>query len=1073
MGLTEFCLKKPVLTGVAVLFFLIAGVWSLVSIPIQLTPDVEKPQATVRTYWPGASPYEVEREIISRQEEHLDNLPNLVRMTSQSLSGRGDITLEFDIGTNMDALLPRIANELDQVPSYPENALKPTIILSGANSSPIVWSQLRALPGNPRHIRTYKLWAEDVIKPELERIAGVSESRVYGGRDAQVQVRFDPDKLALYGISINQLIARIRAESVDISAGFLSQGKREYTVRTLSRFRTPEQLGNMIIKSDVTGAVYLRDVAEVGIGYDSQGSSVRGNEGPALVIPVYREAGSNVLELTQNVQATIERLNRTVLKDEGLEMKVLADPSYYINSSIDLVLSNIYLGGLLAILALYIFLGSLRSSLVVALSIPISLIGTFVFLKMFGRNINVISLAGLAFAVGMVMDAAIVVLENIDTWRKQGHSRFDSLVRATKEVYGAILASALTTVAVFLPVVFVSDEAGQLFKDIALAIVFAIMLSFAVSTTVIPPLYRVLFDSALLRREHEPPPNLVVRWLKALGNRLVGFAVALVSWLQLRVYRKLGVVVGLTAAAVVLGYALTPKLEYLPGGNRNLLISLLFPPPGYSREELDKLGNQVVDKVQPAIDGKMEGVPQIDRMFFVNFGTTTVMGAVAQDPPRVQELIPLMNSVIASLPGVRGFTSQTSLFEHGLGAGRSIDLEIYGDDTNATAGVAQSLFLTIPKLMPGVQIRPIPSFELANPEIRIVPNEVRAAAAGLSTQDLGIALDIYTDGRKIHEFTLASGTTLDLVLMSGQEHLQGVEDFEHKLLLAPNGRRVTVGSVADVIETVGPNEIDHITGKRAFMLRVLPPNTIALETALEILEQQVIAPANEEFKNVAGLHFALSGTADAFTKTRHSLQTGFYVAIGITFLLLVILFEDLLSPFVIMAALPVAGAGGLIALWLINHLVAEQPLDMLTMLGFLMMIGIVVNNPILIVSRALSLIREEGWPQATAVAEAVRSRLRPIFMTTTTSVFGLMPLVLKPGAGSELYRGLGGAVLGALVLSTLVNILFVPCLFSLFQDVMGLFRSRAPVDEAAVPQGETHSGVGREPQPTLGGGNDD
>jgi HAE1 family hydrophobic/amphiphilic exporter-1 len=307
--------------------------------------------------------------------------------------------------------------------------------------------------------------------------------------------------------------------------------------------------------------------------------------------------------------------------------------------------------------------------------------------------------------------------------------------------------------------------------------------------------------------------------------------------------------------------------------------------------------------------------------------------------------------------------------------------------------------------------------------------------------------------------------------MSGQEHLQGVEDFEHKLLLAPNGRRVTVGSVADIVETVGPNEIDHIEGRRAYMLRVLPPNTIALETTLEILQNEIIAPATEEFRHVSGLRFELSGTADAFTNTRRSLQTGFYVAIGITFLLLVILFEDLLSPFVIMAALPVAGAGGLIALSLINLFVAEQALDMLTMLGFLMMIGIVVNNPILIVSRALSLIREEGWPQASAVAEAVRSRLRPIFMTTTTSVFGLMPLVLMPGAGSELYRGLGSAVLGALVLSTLVNILFVPCLFSLFQDVMGLFRVQPAVDTEAIPH-EDAIPPG-EPQPTAGGGGAD
>ena len=440
----------------------------------------------------------------------------------------------------------------------------------------------------------------------------------------------------------------------------------------------------------------------------------------------------------------------------------------------------------------------------------------------------------------------------------------------------------------------------------------------------------------------------------------------------------------------------------------------------------------------------------------INFGTITVMGAVSKDPERVKELIPLIREITAKLPGVRGFTSQTSLFARGLGAGRSIDLEIYGNDIEKIAGVAAGLFGKAQRLMPGSQIRPIPSFELSNPEIRIIPNVERAAAAGVTTQELGLILDIYTDGRKITEFTMPDGTNLDLILMSAKGHLQGVEDFDTKLLLAPNGRQVTVGSIATVEETVGPNQINHISGERAFMLRIAPPASIPLETALEIIQKQLLAPAMEEYKDVEGLRFALSGTADAFTKTRDSLMTGFLLALAITFLLLVILFEDLLLPFVIMAALPVAAAGGFIALWLLNKYVAEQPLDMLPLLGFLMMIGIVVNKPILIVAKALSLIREDGWSQAKAVTEAVRARLRPIFMTTCTSVFGLMPLVLLPGAGSELYRGLGAAVLGGLILSTLVNILFVPCMFSLIQDIKGLLTFQDTRED--MPAGLASSG---------------
>ncbi|MCH7478350.1 MAG: efflux RND transporter permease subunit, partial [SAR324 cluster bacterium] len=267
MGLTEFCLKKPVLVTVVVIFLLLAGIWALFSIPIQLTPDVETPKITVRTNWPGASPYEIEREIVKKQEEFLNNLPNLVAMRSESQPNRGSITLEFEIGTDMNAALLRITNELNQVPSYPENALRPTIILSGANSRPIIWNQIRSAEGNPKPIGTYKQWVEDFIKPEVEKIPGVSEARVFGGLDAEVQVRFDMAKLSLHGISVRFLADRIRSEIGDISAGTISEGKREYTIRALSPFRTPEQLGEMILKTTPSGSIYLRDMAEVGMGY--------------------------------------------------------------------------------------------------------------------------------------------------------------------------------------------------------------------------------------------------------------------------------------------------------------------------------------------------------------------------------------------------------------------------------------------------------------------------------------------------------------------------------------------------------------------------------------------------------------------------------------------------------------------------------------------------------------------------------------------------------------------------------------------------------------------------------------
>ncbi|MDH4247883.1 MAG: efflux RND transporter permease subunit, partial [Deltaproteobacteria bacterium] len=813
-------------------------------------------------------------------------------------------------------------------------------------------------------------------------------------------------------------------------------------------FRTPETLGLLVLKNTDSGTVLLRDVAEVRLGHKTGGSFNISDQGPALTVNVYREAGSNLLQVTEKAQAVIEQLNSGLLKDEKLTLRVISDPSYYIHSAIDLVLENIYLGGFLAIFSLYLFLGSLRSALVIALSIPTSIITTFVFLRLTGRNINVISLAGLAFAVGMVVDASIVVLENIDTWRKKGHSRFDSLLKATKEVHNAILASSLTTVAVFLPVALVKDQAGQLFRDIALAIVFAILISYLVSTTVVPSLYRVLMDRVPDVKMQSDWLHRQVSQLHRLGRRFSDGLVAQVHWLQQTLQRKLVVVVGGTAVALLCSWALMPKMEYLPGGNQNLLLSLLFPPTGYNENELTAVGRQVVAALKPYSEGEKDGFPRIKRVFFVSFSTNALVGTVSEDPRRVAELIPLVNRVIGNVAGIRGFTNQTSLFERGMGAGRSIDLEIYGTDLFETAGVAQDLYSRVNQVLPGSQVRAVPAFELDNPELRIEPDPVRTSAAGLSTADLGLIVDIYTDGRKIDEFSLPGGRTLDVNLIPAEGGIRRLEDFESRLLLTPDNRRITIGSVARVRESVGPNQIDHLSGQRAYVLRVLPPSAMPLETALNLLDKTLLTQARNDYAHVPGLHFALTGTADAFTKTRQALDDGLILALAITFLLLVILFEDLLSPLVIMGALPIAGMGGLLALKLVNLFLADQPLDMLTLLGFMMMIGIVVNNPILIVSRALDLIREESWPLSEAIVEGVRSRLRPIFMTTTTSVFGLLPLVVKPGAGSELYRGLGAAVLGGLVLSTLVNLVFVPCLFSLFQDLQRALLPRT-VEEAA------------------------
>ncbi len=1041
MALIRFFLQKPALVAALIAFVLVSGAAALLQIPIQLTPDVETPQLTVQTIWPGASPYEVEKEIVIKQEDALRNVTGLERISSESWPGRGQIILEFVLGTDLDNALLRVSNELDQVVDYPENALRPRILTSGINSSPVVWTQVRTTEGNSRPIGEYFKYAEEEIAPEFEKIPGVSQTRIFGGREKEIQILFDSEKLATYQISISELINTIRRENIDISGGSIKEGKREYVVRTLTKFRDVQDLGNLIIKKRDGQSIYLKDVAKVGIGYQSPTASVLINDQFSMVIPVYREHGANVLEVTEKVVETIERLNKQKLATEKLEIERLSDPRYYINSAIRLVMNNLFIGGLLAFCVLLLFLGDFRSSLVVVLAIPISIIGTFVYLHAFGRNINVISLAGLAFAVGMVVDSAIVVLENIDQYRLRGHSLYDSALKATHDVWGAILASSLTTVAVFLPVVFVKEKAGQLFADISIAICSAIMLALVVAVVVIPSLYMWILGGRKVEAIEKGGTSLPFhRNLQKKGSALVETCLRSLGWL-LETWQRKGVfLLSVLIVSMFLIYIAMPKLEYLPGGNRNLLFGYLIPPSGYNTEEYERIGHFLMKELEPNLKGEDPNYPQIERVFYVGFGTILIIGAVSSDPQRVSELIPVLDKALSKVPGMYGVTQQSSLFESGLAAGRSIDIELYGDRLEDITGLGQQLFGQLQGVIPNAQVRPIPSLEIGTPEIQVLLNPERAAAMGLSTQELGLIVDVYTDGRKIDEFVETNGNILDITLASIDHRVKSVADFSSLSLMTPSLQRIPIASVAEIAEQVGPNQINRISQSRVITLRVSPPADISLEEALNLIETKIVKPTLEKNQNIPGFRIELSGTAGDFTKTRLALQTGFLIALGITFLLLAVLFENFFAPLVIMSSLPVAGAGGMVLLSLINFAIAPQPLDVLAMLGFLMLIGVVVNNPILIVAKALQLIRKEKLSQNEAVLEAVKARIRPIFMSTMTSVLGLMPLVVIPGAGSELYRGLGSAVLGGLLLSTLVSIFFVPSLFSFLLDFQRGFK---------------------------------
>ncbi|MEM8836985.1 MAG: efflux RND transporter permease subunit, partial [Pseudomonadota bacterium] len=582
------------------------------------------------------------------------------------------------------------------------------------------------------------------------------------------------------------------------------------------------------------------------------------------------------------------------------------------------------------------------------------------------------------------------------------------------------------------PVLIIELEAGQLFRDIAVAISISVMLSLVVAITVIPAL-----SSRLLTSKQKELKVLPLPGIDHIGR---AFSWLMTSYAAITVrFRLLGLlsVGAITATAIWAAITYLPKLEYLPDGNRNLVFGVILPPPGYNLATTTTIAERIEAVAEPLWSkeesGNPEEPPAMRHFFFVARGGTTFLGGAAQDPNRVTELIPVLSRPIFSEPGTFGFINQRSLFGRGIGGGRAIELNVSGSDLAQIIGVAQQAAGLIAQNFPreqGNQFRPIPGLELGSPELRVVPDRVRLADAGLSANDIALTLDAYNDGVRIDEITVGSDR-LDLTLKGDSAFAEGqrTQDVGDFPVIAPNGTIVPISTLSSVELTSGPTEIRHRERFRTITLEIRPSAAIPLETALEMIQEKVVEPLGE-----SGLpgdtRLSVTGAADQLTTTWNALQINLLVALVIVFLVMAVLFESFILPLVIMISVPVAGAGGVAGLALLNTY-QTQPLDMLTLMGFVILIGIVVNNAILLVHQSQYHLRVDGLSVEEAIKEATRNRIRPIFMSTLTSVFGMLPLVVFPGAGSELYRGLGSVVVGGLAFSAVLTLLLVPPLLRL------------------------------------------
>ena len=1004
MILTRQALANPVGALVGALLVLLFGFISLGRLPVQLTPEIEQPKITITTGWRSAAPQEVESEILEPQEKVLRGTPGMTHMLSRAQRGMARLTLRFKVGADLQRALIDVLNRLNRVSGYPEDADEPRLSTVGERNRPIAWFILRPLPGVERDIESFHTLVEDLVQTRFERVEGVSQSEVRGGRAKELRITFDPYKLAALGVDLPAVAARV-ARNEDVSAGQIDIGKRRYTLRFTGSYPV-EQFGELVVDWREGRPVLLRDVATVALRPVDRESFVINQGKKAIAVNAYRESGVNVLQVMQGLQQAVAEIEQP-LHQAGLSIEQVYDETIYIRNSIRMLSGNLVAGVVLAVGVLWWFFRRVRATLIVAAAIPLCLALAFIVLDASGRTLNIISLAGLAFAVGMVLDAGIVVLENVVRLREQGEPPDRAALEGADQVWGALLASTATTIAVFLPVVFLADEAGQLFADLAIAITAAVAASLLIAVSLVPAAARRWLTGLDLQDKH-------ARWWPAVSDWIMSLTDS-----RARRYSLIALLIVVPAA---LSLWLLPEADYLPTGNRNRVSATISMAPGVNLDTIEKeMGQVIAARMQPYLDG--EKTPAVKNYFFVVYRGGAFLGVRAKNADEIDELLPILNKIVRGFPDTLAYARRDSLFR-GLGGGGTVQVNLQSRHLEPLLDTARSAYDLIQETIPGISVSPQPGLEMAEPELLLQPDERRIAEAGWNRQTVARVARAFGSGLFVGEY-FDGERRRDIVLRS--KPWSTPEELAALPVVTPQAGVLPFDELVKVARTAGPNQIRRLDRRRTVSLSVRAPEGMSLEQLMQTLKTKVEPQLVELLPEDGVIRYA--GTAEKLDEALSSMGGGFLLAVVILYLLMSALFRSFIDSLLVLVVLPLATVGGVVALQLVN-LFSFQPLDLLTMIGFIILLGLVVNNAILLVYQTRSAERQ-GNPRRAAVHQAVKLRLRPILMSTLTSLFGMLPLLLVPGAGTELYRGLAAVIVGGLAISTLFTLLLLPSLLRL------------------------------------------
>ncbi|MBC7988083.1 MAG: efflux RND transporter permease subunit [Luteimonas sp.] len=1021
MKLTEASLRNPAAVAVAVVMVCAFGLMSLLDLPLQLFPDIERPQMSIQTDWRAASPQEMESEIVEPIEAVMQGLPGLEEIASDVNAGNSSINLTFAVGSDMDAMLVEVLSRMNRLQPLPRDATPPVVQAGADNANnSLTYFFVQKLPGTRGDILDYRQMIEDRVVPRLSSVDGVAGVEINGGAPEELTITLNLERAAAMGIQIPE-VAAVAARATDVSGGVVEAGRRQYVLRFAGRY-SPQAMRELILTWRDGRPIRLGDVAEVEVKRPEQRFFAYQNGNPAIGLRILRESGANVLDTLDEVKKVVAEVREKELRPQGLDIKQSFDASVFINRAIGLLSGSLFAGVLLAIGCLWWFLRDVRATALIACAIPISLLATFIVLQLTGRSLNVISLAGLAFAVGMVMDAAVVVAENIVRLREEGVPALQAALEGTRQVGGALIASTLTTVAVFVPVIFMEDVEGQLFADLALTISIAVGISLLIAFTVLPAAAGKWLRAGKQSGEQHRYWSRVSDWaLRTTATRK----------------RQLLWVGALVLAPALLAALLMPQIDYLPPVKRAAVDAFFNFPPGMSPERVNReIAPALLQRMRPYMDGEKK--PQLSNWYLNLWDGGGTIGARVVDSGDIGELERIVrDEVVVGFPDTRAFASEGELFGSFGGSARAIAIHLQHADGDALSRAAETGRKLLSERFPGANVQAWPNADAGTPELRVNPDDRRLAEVGWRRPDLGTVVRTLGDGQWLGEH-FDGDRRLAIILRSNRDN--DVERLETAALATPQGGVLSLGELAQVDTVLTPNQLRRIDRRRTVTLTVDPPPTMSLEEALDIVDNDVVPVLRETLPADAAIR--VSGSADRLGEVVSSMGRNFAMALVVLFLLMAAMFRSLRDSAFVMATLPMAVLGGVLGLRVLD-LIAGQTLDLLSMIGFIMLLGMVINNSILLVAQARE-AQAAGAGLDEALKQALDQRLRPILIAALTGVLGALPMAINPGPGAVIYRGLAAVSVGGVALSLLFTVVLVPAL-------LRLAHSRARTVESGSP----------------------